>query len=347
MSNEPTIYQVGPSPRAQGGMATVIGIYMKHYQQRFGFKLIPTYTGRGFLSNLMAYGWALIMVIQACLFVYKPLFHIHIAIGGSCFRKISLAAICRCFHKPYIMHIHAGEFYSRLQNQHPLLRRYIIDILNSSAKIVTIARCWEEEYASILDPQKLTMIYNPCPIWTENPADRENEQPVFLFAGLLCQAKGVYDLADAAKMLSQTHDFQLKIFGSGENEKLQAYIGDCRKINVFPWVDQEILINEYDHADVFVLPSYIEGLPMVVLEAMGRGLPVIAARVGGIPEIVSDGYNGFLIEAGDVDGLVQKMAALVDDKGQRVAMGRNSSQYVSRSMSLDTIAGQLAALYGE
>jgi glycosyltransferase involved in cell wall biosynthesis len=112
-------------------------------------------------------------------------------------------------------------------------------------------------------------------------------------------------------------------------------------------VDQETLIGEYDQADVFVLPSYIEGLPMVVLEAMGRGLPVIAARVGGIPEIVSDGHNGFLIEAGDVDSLVQKMETLADDKEQRLAMGRNSSQYVSRSMSLDTIAGQLAALYGE
>lgn len=346
MSRETAIYQVGPSPRAQGGMATVIGIYMKHYQERFGFRLISTYTGRGFLSNLIAYCHALLGVTQACLFVKKPLFHIHIAAGGSCFRKISLATICRCFNKPYILHIHAGKFLDRLKNQHPLVRKYIVYILNNSAQIVTIAASWEKQYGLILDQRKITMIYNPCPVWKETLTERKNEHPVFLFAGLMSPAKGVYDLADAAKKLSETDFLQLRMFGRGGNEKLIAYIGNTDQIKIFSWADQVTLLSEYDNADVFVLPSYIEGLPMVILEAMGRGLPIIASNVGGIPEIVMDGYNGFLIEPGDIDSLVQKMRLLADDKKLRQTMGHNSWQHVSRNMSLQRISEQLDELYG-
>jgi hypothetical protein len=143
-------------------MATVIGIYMHHYQERFGFKLIPTYTGRGFLSNLIAYSRALVMVIQACLLACQPLFHIHIAIGGSCFRKISLAAICRCFHKPYIMHIHAASSTAG-SSISILCCAGTLSSFEQLSQNSDHCQVLEKEYASILDPQKLTMIYNPCP----------------------------------------------------------------------------------------------------------------------------------------------------------------------------------------
>jgi len=82
----------------------------------------------------------------------------------------------------------------------------------------------------------------------------------------------------------------------------------------------------YTGALFFVLPTLKEGSPLVILEAMSCGLPVISTDVSGIPDILKDGYNGFLIQPKDVDGLYQKMNFLINDPKLRKIMGRNARQ---------------------
>ena len=90
------------------------------------------------------------------------------------------------------------------------------------------------------------------------------------------------------------------------------------------WVPRESIVHRYHGADVFVLPSFGEGMPNVVLEAMSCGLPVVATAVAGSAELVRDGVNGLLVPPADVPALSQALARLVGDASMRKSMGKQS-----------------------
>ena len=101
----------------------------------------------------------------------------------------------------------------------------------------------------------------------------------------------------------------------------------------------------YQAADIFLLTSDHEGTPNVLLEAMSCGLPVIATRVGGVPEVVEDGVNGYLIEPSDEEQLIQRILYLIGDKDQRVAIGREARRRIQRSYSPESLSARLQEIY--
>jgi len=98
-------------------------------------------------------------------------------------------------------------------------------------------------------------------------------------------------------------------------------------------------------ADVFVLPSYAEGMPMAILEAMAAGMAIIATPVGSIGEAVTDGQEGFLVAPGDVEALAGRIAALDGDFELRRRMGQAARQTAERRFAIDLVARQVAELY--
>jgi glycosyltransferase involved in cell wall biosynthesis len=98
-------------------------------------------------------------------------------------------------------------------------------------------------------------------------------------------------------------------------------------------------------AHCLVLPSYGEGLPMAILEAMGQGRPVIATRVGAIPELVRDGQEGFLIEPGDVPALVECLVRVASDSDLVRRLGASARQRVEREYAIDVMVDRVADTY--
>ena len=138
----------------------------------------------------------------------------------------------------------------------------------------------------------------------------EADPPEVLFAGRLSPEKGILELVAA------TEGMNLVVAGDGPLRTLVP-----RALGFVPHEELERL---YDRAAVVVLPSYREGLPLCVLEAMAHGRPVVATRVGGIPELVEDGVTGFLVEPGDVAGLRVALERLLADPMLRRRMGREA-----------------------
>lgn len=103
------------------------------------------------------------------------------------------------------------------------------------------------------------------------------------------------------------------------------------------------IINE---VDAFILPSYNEGLPISILEAMSYNLPIISTSVGGIPEILKNGYNGFLIRPGDKKALKNAILTLINNPSLRKEMGKHSQEMVQPFLPT-TVEGQLRTLYKE
>jgi glycosyltransferase involved in cell wall biosynthesis len=98
-------------------------------------------------------------------------------------------------------------------------------------------------------------------------------------------------------------------------------------------------------ASLFVLPSHNEGLPIALAEGMAAGLPVISTPVGGIPEIIRNGYNGFLVPPGDADALADKLFILASDPQLRHTMGSRNREIAEQVLDVDDCAMRLQKLY--
>jgi len=162
-----------------------------------------------------------------------------------------------------------------------------------------------------------------------------------LYVGRLERGKGLFDLIEACKRVD---DAELIIAGTGTlYDSLAETIEETR-------VEAEILGYHDDipslvaTADVFVLPSYREGTPRVITEAMAAGLPVVATNIAGIPEQVRDGATGYLIEPGDVNTLADRVNELLEDPEKRAAFGCAGMERANR-FSIDTAQARYIELY--
>lgn len=126
-----------------------------------------------------------------------------------------------------------------------------------------------------------------------------NGKLALLFVGWLDKEKGVVELLDACKALAATHRFTLTLVGEGNRSEYArnfvAENGLSGLVSFRGWLDGPELVSAYAEADIFVLPSWSEGLPNAMIEAMAAGLPVVVSAVGNIPDAIADGTSGLLV----------------------------------------------------
>lgn len=178
-------------------------------------------------------------------------------------------------------------------------------------------------------------------------------KPQLVCVGRICEQKGQLLLVDAANILDKKGiDFELVLGGDGEmrlevEAQIKRYgLGD--KVRITGWISSDQVRNEILNAKALVLPSFAEGLPVVIMEAMALRRPVISTYIAAIPELVITGENGFLFPAGDVDALadtLEKFLALPNE--QLSQMGELAYQRVLERHSVSTEAKKLARLFNE
>ena len=169
--------------------------------------------------------------------------------------------------------------------------------------------------------------------------------------GRLCEQKGQLLLMDAARrLLAEGQNFQLVLVGDGEMRSdiealIRAYnLQTC--VHITGWVSSEDVRREILAARAMVLPSFAEGLPVVIMEAMALRRPVISTFVGGIPELVSNGNNGWLIPAGDVDALTAAIRdCLTSSTDTLTRMGLAGNKCMLARHDIDVEAAKLAHLF--
>lgn len=175
-----------------------------------------------------------------------------------------------------------------------------------------------------------------------------------LFVGTYGERKGSSQLLDAvARTRADGLDVRLSLVGqeerSGEEQALRTRIRELgldAHVEILPPVPAEELARHYAAADAFCLPSRREGLPMALLEAMAFGLPVVASRVGGIPEVVDDA-SGLLVEPGDVAALTAAIGRLASDPALRARLGNAARERVHVQAGPAVVAARWRALYRE
>jgi len=169
--------------------------------------------------------------------------------------------------------------------------------------------------------------------------------------GRLSEQKGhVTLLAAARRLVSDGHDLQLLLVGDGplrpDIESMIAEYDLSRSVSITGWASGEEVRRHLLNSRAFVLPSFAEGLPVVLMEAMALGRPVISTWVAGIPELVTHGVNGWLVPPGDVDALAAAMKEALEAPVQQLEeMGRNGAGKVRENHDARKEAVKLAGLF--
>lgn len=345
------VVMVGTALEGRGGMSSVVANYRQQgFFERAGIRYLEAH------RELSGFGKARLMVtslLRLWLWLLSgqvALLHVHTASGISFWRKSLFALSGRLFSIPVIMHIHGGEFMA-FYGHSPAPARWLIRfVLEGASRVAVLSVSWQHRLEGISKRLRFVVLPNPVPLSGQLvPAPTEGRALRFLFLGRLERDKGVFDLVDAFALLCRDYaNCTLILAGDGDREGVQnrlASLGLEAKVSLPGWVsgtDKEALLQA---ADVFLLPSYIEGLPVSMLEAMACAIPVIVSRVGSIPEVLEDGRNGLLIEAGNVPELAAAMGRLAQSSEERLRLGSAGHDLIAQEFAADRVCRRLAEVY--
>lgn len=331
------IIMLGPSLNVNGGITSVEKLILQYMPSDVKIRHIATHVEGSLVSRIAVFSKAIIKVLFTLLGTDINLVHIHISQRGSVYRQAILAFLVWLFRKPIVIHAHGSEFTSFYLKLQTWQKKIFNWIFSKSSRFLVLSESWKKFYINNLGLQEnqIIILPNPVKLPLEVPIRLEKKQLNFIFLGRICQRKGAFDLIKAfanLNILAQKEVCCLTLAGDGEIEKAQQLIESLNltnHIHLTGWVAQEERDNLLAKADIFVLPSYNEGLPMALLEAMGWGLPVITTPVGGISEVINTGENGLLFNPGNIQQLSDSMNALAKNKGLRDYLGNNARASVT------------------
>ncbi|MES2159785.1 MAG: glycosyltransferase family 4 protein [Pseudomonadota bacterium] len=345
------IVMAGTDPATMGGIASVVNVYRAAgLFARYPITYLATHCDGGAGAKLGRMLRAYLRYLWLLCRGRVGLLHVHVASRASFWRKCPLFLLAFVWRVPAILHLHGAEFavfYG--QECGPLRRALVRGVFNRCSQVVVLSGQWQQWVQGIGVTAPVRAVYNPVllPPAASDWGARQAGQ--LLFLGRLGPRKGSYDLLAAiARVVAAQPALTALLGGDGELAQTAARadaLGIAAHVKLLGWVggaDKQALL---DQAMVYVLPSYNEGLPMSVLEAMAAGMPVISTPVGGIPEAVSDGVEGYLVAPGDVAALAERIERLLTEPGLAERMGAAARRKVATTFSAEAVLPRIEELY--
>jgi len=343
------ILTVGPDYRNhRGGVGAVIEVY-SHYFERFNF--IPSYKPGSGLYKVAVFILGLIKISYTLLTNREiAIIHIHGASYGSFYRKYIIFIIGKyVFRKKIIYHIHGGGFQIFYNKANPLSKRLIKKFLSQSDIVICVSQSWYVYFKQNFKFKVLGVLPNIIDYPTILGETSKMDYITFLFLGLICDEKGIFDLLKVIDKNQEQYRGKIKLLigGNGETHRLLDLI-EKQQINdivqFLGWITKEEKIDALNKADMYILPSYNEGLPISILEAMSYGSAIISTNVGGISEIVRNKENGLIIEPGNLDQLEQSLCFFLEHPEVIKEYGTISQKLVLDFLP-DSVMGKLSDIY--
>lgn len=343
---------LGTSPATRGGIAAVVAVYLQcGLLQRQRVRYLATHCdgsrGAKLWRALSAWvrfmGWLGTGRVE---FV-----HVHFASRASFWRKLAFVLPAFAARRPVLLHLHGGGFRDFFEQECGRWAQATIRwTLTRAARVIVLSRAWCTWVHAICPHARPVVIHNPILVPPPGPPVARDPRRV-LGLGRLGRQKGTFDLLDAVALAGKRGvGLYLVLGGDGDAAAVRAAadrLGLAGRVELLGWIGAGRKARELEHAGVFALPSYHEGLPMSLLEAMAAGLPVVTTAVGGIPDAVDDQVEGFLVAPGDVAGLAERLCRLTADPVRAAAMGQQGRARVQRSFTAEAILPQIEHLYEE
>jgi glycosyltransferase involved in cell wall biosynthesis len=303
---------------SKGGIGLCVNNYSKYMSE---FKVLVT---QKFESKILNTLWFPLCVFELIFRLLTDseikIIHIHGASKGSFYRKYILFSIVhKLFNKKLIYHIHGGGFRDFYLESSVFIQKRVRYVIQSADVVICLSEKWKHFFSSAFNPKRIEIVNNMIipPVKSDRITKRDKFQ--LLFLGLIGDNKGIFDLL---KLIAKNRKYfdgklELKVAGNGEITRLNKTISKWKVKDIVHfegWADFEKKEQLFRSSDAFILPSYKEGLPLSILEAMSYGLPIISSKVGGIPDLIHKSRNGILIEPGNQRAIKNAIVKLMTNQ---------------------------------
>lgn len=329
-------------PVPKGGVAQVICLYDNLIYPKF--KFIANSGGGNKFRKLWIAIESLLTMMWRCL-VDKDLkiVHIHTASYNSFRRSVWFMRVAQFMRRKVILHIHGGGF----KDYYATDKEWVSKILNKADRLIVLSPFWKEFFDTIVEPSKVYVIENIIE-YPQKKSVAKDDRLHLLFLGLIADAKGIFDLLDVLREHKGEFNDRLVLHvgGNGEVDRFNKFVAEHdlgSLVSYEGWVSGDKKVDLLNLCDLYILPSYAEGVPLSILEAMSYDMAIVASNVGGIPELVND-TNGIMFNPGDKEAIYQSLKTLLDSSEKLDNLKSNASKGVGVHYA-DIVEGELKKIY--
>ena len=339
---------LGVSMNTKGGMTAVLVSYKKYID---GMRFIPTWK----LGSKAVKAWyaaqALVRTWWLCKFDKDiRIVHIHGAANASFYRCRMFIELAKKCGKKVILHEHAADFVEFFNAAGD--KADIVETINDCDYLIVLSNSWKDYFASIGVEESKIHVLNNIVSPPEAEDKPHNDGKLHLaYMGEISNRKGAFDLL---KAISDNKDFfkdrlLLRMGGNEVDGDIRTYIkehGLDGFVSYEGWISGQKKTDCLTWEDVYILPSYNEGLPIAILEAMSYSHPVISTPVGGIPEVVENGVNGILVQPGNTQEIADAIKRYIEQPEIVTIEGRKSYERV-KAFFPEAVFNELEKIYNK
>lgn len=339
---------IGPHLDNRGGISAVLNAYKRNLPE---FHMLATNSVKGTVAGLFNFARTLIALPFAKWFGGFDTIDIHASTGKSWKRKSKIVSLAKALGFKTVLHMHSGNFRNTVEKEGV---EKFKKTLAKCDRVLFLTPKWHEYARETFGLNNLGILNNiiDTPAVGRPEPERElNGLRRFVYLGWFIPEKGIYDLLDVVS--ENAGYFRGKatvVFGGRYNEETvqqkirELGIEDIIDYRGWIWAEEKDRLLKESH--VLILPSYIEGLPISLLEAMTYSMPVITTDVGGIPEIVTDKVNGIMFKPRDKNALFEAMKHYMETPEDIVKHGRNGHE-VSKNFAPEIVCSRLNEIISE
>lgn len=265
--------------------------------------------------------------------------HLNLSVNGSTWRKWAIAVLARLLGVPYVLHLHSSGYPTFWTDAPTWKNRRINSLFNHAQRIIVLGTVWRDFVLSRLPglADRVVIVPNASP----RPALQHRgggDTVHVLFLGRVNANKGVPQLGEALHRLKDNPNWRATIAGDGFVEDARATaaaMGLSGRVDIPGWMGPDDVARLLSEADILVLPSFNENLPVSVIEGMASALAVVATPVGAVGDIITNDVSGLLVEPGDVEALTEALRRLIDDAELRRRLGAAAQAEHRRRLDME------------
>ena len=341
---------VSPNYKRKGGIASVVSEYKKYTGPNFRY--FSSIDSSNKVFNMLFFPIKILYFIIYLLINRDiKIVHIHGASRGSFYRKYVIFLISKYFFdKKVIYHIHGGEYHLFVQEVFPIIKKNIRNFIKNTDTLIVLSKQWELFFSNMFKSKSIEVVNNIVPLPNIKEKNKNRVALVrLLFLGKIDKGKGIFDVLESVKKNKELFENKIKIIvgGDGEVDMLKRIILEDHLSNIVEyvgWVTGEKKNLLFLESDIMLLPSYNEGLPISLLEALSYKMPLISTHVGGISEILEHKKNGFVVEAGNIDQITESLRFYLENKSLIKLHGDNSYRIANKYFP-EFVFNQLDKIY--
>ena len=338
------VLMLGPARSVHGGISGVVNNYYEAgLDKKIDLVYIETMVEGSKVRKLLQAGLAYIQflfLVRGC-----DIVHVNVASDMSYVRKSFFIRKAKKLRKKIVIHQHGGDFQGYYAGLSKDRQEKVKEIFSMGDVFLVLAPVWKEFFEQIVESEKIVVF--PNSVRVPERFQKEYGQRKLLFLGRICKDKGIGELIDAFSAIREENlACELFLGGIWEDKALKERIEKCPVgIKYLGWITGEKKEEYLRECDIFVLPSYFEGQPVSILEAMSYSCAVAASNVGGIPQMIIDGKTGILFEPKNAESIKEALIGLLKDPDLCKELGENAREKVLDEFSIERNIKEILAIY--